>query len=68
LIEFLEETDADFGYWAINPRKPDKNEIETYSLFEDDWISLIYDYRTHDMARLSGQRLPKKSYHEIMNI
>ena len=60
LIQFLEETDADFGYWAINPRKPDKNEIETYSLFEDDWISLIYDYRIHDMARLSRQKLPAK--------
>ena len=56
LMRFLEEKDADFGYWAINPRKPDKNEEESYSLFEDDWKTYIYDYRTYDMARLAKKK------------
>lgn len=56
LMQFLEEKDADFGYWAINPRKPEMNEEESYSLFEDDWQTYIYDYRTYDMARLAKRK------------
>jgi len=52
LIRYLKECDADFGYWAINPRKPRENELETYSLVEDDWKTPKYDYRLHDMADL----------------
>jgi len=50
----LKECDADFGYWAINPRKPRENELEAYSLVEDDWKTLKYDYRIHDLASLAG--------------
>lgn len=53
LMRFLKETDADFGYWAINPRKPKENEIETYALIEDDWKTLKYDYRIHDLVSLT---------------
>ena len=55
LMQFLDETDADFGYWAINPRKPSENEVETYSLIEDDWTTIKYDYRLHDLMKLRPQ-------------
>ena len=54
LVRYLKECDADFGYWAINPRKPRDNELETYALVEDDWKTLKYDYRIHDLAGLAG--------------
>jgi endoglucanase len=54
LIRYLKECDADFGYWAINPRKTRENELETYALVEDDWKTLKYDYRIHDLATLAG--------------
>ena len=38
LLRFLKSIDADFGYWAINPRKPRGNERESYRLVEDDWV------------------------------
>ena len=60
LIRYLKECDADFGYWAINPRKPRENELETYALVEDDWKTLKYDYRIHDLASLAGSS-PKGS-------
>lgn len=59
-MQFLEEKDADFGYWAIKPRKPDKSEEASYSLFEDDWKTSEYDYRTYDMARSVRNKLPPK--------
>jgi endoglucanase len=52
LMRFLKAVDADFGYWAINPRKPKDEEEETYSLVEDDWQTLILDYRMKDMLDL----------------
>jgi endoglucanase len=52
LMRYLGEVDADFGYWAINPRKPHGNETETYSLVEDDWKTPIMDYRLNDMVEL----------------
>lgn len=52
LMRFLKEVDADFAYWAVNPRKPKDNAEETYSLVEDDWQTLILDYRMKDMLEL----------------
>jgi len=52
LMRYLKTTDADFGYWAINPRKPHDNETETYSLVEDDWQTPILDYRMLDLAQI----------------
>ena len=55
LLRYLEEMNADFGYWAINPRKPHLNEEESYSLVEDDWETVVEDYRLRDMRRLMKQ-------------
>lgn len=52
LWRFLKEVDADFGYWAINPRQPHDNVTETYSLVEDDWVTPVVDYRMMDMLEL----------------
>jgi endoglucanase len=52
LLKFLKSVDADFAYWAINPRKPHDNEEETYGLLEDDWKTPIWDYRTKDIVEL----------------
>ncbi|TGJ84064.1 hypothetical protein E0Z10_g4700 [Xylaria hypoxylon] len=52
LLRYLKRIDADFGYWAINPRKPHENTKEGYSLVEDDWITPILDYRMRDMTEL----------------
>ncbi|KAK6503480.1 hypothetical protein TWF481_008497 [Arthrobotrys musiformis] len=50
LMNFLEEMDADWGYWAINPRKPKGNETETYALVQDDWETPKCDYRLYDLV------------------
>lgn len=55
LLKFLKLVDADFGYWAINPRKPHDDEKEGYSLVEDDWETPILDYRLRDMLELIRQ-------------
>jgi endoglucanase len=55
LLKFLKLVDADFAYWAINPRKPHADEEETYSLVEDDWETPILDYRLRDMLELIRQ-------------
>ncbi|KAI1779456.1 glycoside hydrolase family 5 protein [Hypoxylon cercidicola] len=52
LMRYLKSIDADFGYWAINPRKPKDNAEESYSLVKDDWITPILDYRMRDMTEL----------------
>ncbi|KFY63315.1 hypothetical protein V496_04029 [Pseudogymnoascus sp. VKM F-4515 (FW-2607)] len=52
LMRFLKKIDADFAYWAINPRKPKGGEDETYSLVEDDWETPVLDYRMKDMLEL----------------
>lgn len=52
LMQFLKETDADFGYWALNPRKPFKNEHESYGLVDDDWERINWDYRLQDLSTL----------------
>ncbi|KAK3986698.1 endoglucanase [Cladorrhinum sp. PSN332] len=59
LLKYLKSIDADFGYWAINPRKPKDNEIESYSLVKDDWITPILDYRMKDMTELIQARRAK---------
>ncbi|KAI1172514.1 endoglucanase E1 [Nemania sp. FL0916] len=65
LLRYLKRIDADFGYWAINPRKPHDNEKETYSLVEDDWVTPVLDYRMRDMTELmagSRDRATDESY------
>lgn len=52
LMRFLKSVDADFGYWALNPRKPSGNVSETYSLVGDDWVTPVLDYRMKDMVGL----------------
>ena len=52
LLRYLKEVDADFGYWALNPRKPKGNTTETYALVADDWITPVLDYRMKDMVDL----------------
>jgi endoglucanase len=52
LLCYLQRIDADFGYWAINPRKPHDNVKEGYSLVEDDWVTPILDYRMQDITKL----------------
>ncbi len=56
LLRYLKAIDADFGYWAINPRKPKDDEKETYSLVEDDWATPVLDYRMKDMTELIRAR------------
>jgi aryl-phospho-beta-D-glucosidase BglC (GH1 family) len=62
LLRYLKAIDADFGYWAINPRKPKDNEQETYSLVEDDWVTPVLDYRMKDLTELmrAGRKLVKE--------
>jgi endoglucanase len=52
LMRYIAVTDAGFGYWALNPRKPKLNEKESYSLVEDDWETPVLDYRMRDMRKL----------------
>jgi endoglucanase len=52
LMQYLRDSDADFGYWAINPRKPGSDAVESYGLLHDDWETPVYDYRLLDMAGL----------------
>lgn len=52
LMRFLKSVDADFGYWALNARKPHSNAPETYGLVEDDWATPVVDYRMKDMVEL----------------
>lgn len=55
LMKYLKSVDADFGYWAINPRKPKNNAQESYSLLKDDWITPVLDYRMKEMVELMRQ-------------
>ncbi|OTA27967.1 hypothetical protein BTJ68_09777 [Hortaea werneckii EXF-2000] len=55
LMKYLQLTDADFGYWAINPRKPEKYDNETYGLLKPDWETPVEDFRLADLRRLMGQ-------------
>jgi endoglucanase len=55
LLKFLRDVDADFGYWALNPRKPEKYDDETYGLLEKDWETVVEDYRMKGMRELMGK-------------
>ncbi|KAF3901612.1 Endoglucanase [Orbilia brochopaga] len=57
LLDFLQSVDADWGYWALNPRKPSGNETESYSLLRDDWVTPTCDYRMYDMLVKLGLRV-----------
>ncbi|KAF7165376.1 hypothetical protein CNMCM6106_001566 [Aspergillus hiratsukae] len=52
LVRYLKYTDVDFAYWAINPRKPHRNESESYSLLNDDWTPRDGDARLQDLQAL----------------
>lgn len=52
LVKFLDEVKADWGYWAINPRKPHADSYEGYGLVNDDWLTVRWDYRLSDLVRL----------------
>lgn len=59
LIDYLHDTDADWAYWALNPRKPVADgsnggggEVESYTLLEDDWCTPKFDYRLFDLVPL----------------
>ncbi|KAK5136457.1 hypothetical protein LTR08_003102 [Meristemomyces frigidus] len=55
LMRYLRETDADFGYWALNPRKPKNYDNETYGLLADNWESVVEDWRIQDLRKLMKQ-------------
>ncbi|KAF4123964.1 endoglucanase [Geosmithia morbida] len=55
LFRYLNDVDADFGYWALNPRKPRRNEHESYALVADDYLTPIVDYRMKDMVELMNR-------------
>ncbi|KAK5118599.1 hypothetical protein LTR85_008064 [Meristemomyces frigidus] len=52
LMKYMRETDVDFGYWALNPRKPENYDNETYGLLADDWETPIEDWRYQDLRKL----------------
>ena len=52
LMRWLRHCGADWGYWAINPRKPQGNELERWSLVRDDWETVVEDYRMEGMRAL----------------
>lgn len=56
LMRYLGETDADFAYWALNPRKPVNNDHETYGLLCDDWATVVEDWRIADLKKLMRPR------------
>ena len=57
LMKYLKLVDADFGYWAINPRKPHLNELERWSLVRDDWETVVDDYRMQGMRALMPSKV-----------
>jgi endoglucanase len=52
LMRSLREWDTDWGYWALNARKPGGGQVEGYGLLEDDWKTVRWDYRLEDMRAL----------------
>ncbi|CAI4213739.1 unnamed protein product [Parascedosporium putredinis] len=55
LVRYLKVLDADFGYWALNPRKMSRDGSsvpETYGLVEEDWKTPVLDYRMKSMIEL----------------
>ncbi|CZT18936.1 related to endo-beta-1,4-glucanase [Ramularia collo-cygni] len=52
LMKSLTSYDADWGYWALNPRKPENNDIESYGLLMDDWKTPVKDWRLASLQKL----------------
>ncbi|KAF2098991.1 glycoside hydrolase [Rhizodiscina lignyota] len=52
LVQFLDEVDSGWAYWALNPRKPAANDWESYGLVNDDWETVRWDFRLDDMVSL----------------
>lgn len=52
LVRYMKEADTGWGYWAVNPRKPEESAPETYGLVEDDWQTVRWDYRLEDLKEL----------------
>lgn len=54
LVAFLASQDVSWGYWALNPRKPEDWAWEGYGLVGDGWDedSVRWDYRLGDLSRL----------------
>lgn len=59
LVTYLRKCDTDWGYWALNPRKPAQYGNETYGLLMDDWETPIEDYRLKDLRGLMGSEIQK---------
>lgn len=57
LASYLHDVDADWGYWALNPRKPSQYDNNTYGLLMDDWRTPIRDYRLDDLEKLMTPRV-----------
>ncbi|EMC96289.1 glycoside hydrolase family 5 protein [Baudoinia panamericana UAMH 10762] len=56
LMKYLRDVDADWGYWALNPRKPENYDNETYGLLADDWETVVDDWRIKDLLKLVAPR------------
>ncbi len=54
LMKYLDETDADWGYWALNPHKPGDFSGISYGLLENDWQTVIEDLRIRDLRKIMG--------------
>ncbi|KAK5729914.1 hypothetical protein LTR17_011553 [Elasticomyces elasticus] len=54
LMQYMRESDVDWGYWALNPRKPEQYDNETYGLLKDDWKTPVEDWRYKDLMKLSA--------------
>jgi endoglucanase len=65
LMRYLEFVDADWGYWALNPRKPHLNELETWSLVRDDWETIVDDYRMQSLRKLMVNRSGEKEERSV---
>ena len=55
LMKYMRSTDVDWGYWALNPRKPEAYDNETYGLLADDWKTVVTDWRYQDLMQLTEQ-------------
>ncbi|PKS07930.1 hypothetical protein jhhlp_006540 [Lomentospora prolificans] len=62
LVRYLTALDADFGYWALNPRKVglSGSKEETYGLVREDWETPVLDYRMKDMIGLMKVQEPNR--------
>ncbi|KAF2478654.1 Exo-beta-1,3-glucanase [Neohortaea acidophila] len=56
LMRYLADSDADWGYWALNPWKPGQID-ETYGLLKKDWKTPRDDVRLEDLRNLMGSAI-----------